>query len=93
LGSAVIETAFISFGSLAVLLVARGIWKDVRRSQRRRQGVSVAASSLPRGEQVEWFNRTGRYKAPGAIPRNLGLEYMTRDEIARFINRVGEFAD
>ena len=88
-----LETAIIGFSVVVVPLLGWGIWKDVRRSQRRKQAVGIAASNLPRCEQVDWFNRTGRYKAPGAIPRNLALEYMTPDEIARFINRVGEFAD
>jgi hypothetical protein len=76
-----------------VLLLGWGIWKDVRRAQRRKEAVRTAASSLPRSEQIDWFNRAGRYKEPGAIPRNLALDQMTTDELARLIERTGEFSD
>lgn len=88
-----LNAVLICIGAAVVLLIAWGIWKDVRRAQRRKHAVCAAASSLPRSEQVDWFNRSGRYQQPGAIPRNLDLAYMTQDEISRLIARTGEFAD
>jgi hypothetical protein len=89
----VLKIAMISFVAVVVSLAGWGIWKDVLRTQRRKQALRIAARKLPRSEQIDWFNRVGRYKEPGAIPRTLDLQHMTPEEVSRFINRTGEFAD
>lgn len=88
-----LETCLIILTSFAVLQVGRGIWKDVLRSRRRQEAIGLAASRLSRSEQIDWFNRIGRYKEVGAIPRTLAPEAMTPDEYDRYSNRTGEFAD
>jgi hypothetical protein len=69
------------------------MWKEVVRSQRRQRAIGIAAGKLPRSEQVDWFNRAGRYKDVGAIPRTLSPDQMTPDEFHRYTTGTGEFAN
>jgi hypothetical protein len=88
----VLKFIIISFALLLVLQVVRGIWKDVLQVQQRKRAIALAAGKLPRSEQVDWFNRTGRYKDVGAVPRTLAPKHMTSDEYHRYSSGIGEFA-
>jgi hypothetical protein len=89
----VLDAAVICLALFAALHIARSFWKEILRSRRRREAIADAARQLPRSEQIDWFNRTGRYKDAGAIPRTFAPHAMTADEYRRYSSRSGEFAE
>jgi hypothetical protein len=79
-------------------LVAYLLWRWFNRrtrieQQRRAAAILVAVDALPRVERYCWYNKEGRYAAPGAIPRTLPIRFMTEEEKRRRDNRTAEFGE
>jgi hypothetical protein len=77
-------------------LVAYLLWRWLNRKtrieqERRAAAILIAVDELPRAERYDWYNKEGRYVAPGAIPRTLPIRFMTEEEKRRRENRTAEF--
>jgi hypothetical protein len=78
--------------ALIAYLVWRWSNRRARIAQDRRAAViSIAVDQMPSAERYDWSNREGRYAAPGAIPRNLPIRFMTEGERRRRDNQTAEF--
>jgi hypothetical protein len=77
-------------------LVAYLLWRWLNRKTRiehesRAAAILIAVDELPRVERYNWYNKEGRYAAPGAIPRTLPIRFMTEGEKLRRDNGSAEF--